>query len=169
MRRLLYLHGWKGSPRPDKLEFLRSLGFEVVAEQNYYDDPRFFACYLSEHQKRPFDWVLGNSLGGFFANQFSNAVRIPSLMYNPLIPEIFRKQMTKYHLDLLDDAALEPYTPHAEKYIVLGQADELIPYRNTLDYYTQHPELYRMLILDSNLEHAVPIEVFTRTARLVLT
>jgi predicted esterase YcpF (UPF0227 family) len=168
MRRLLYLHGWKGSPRPDKLEFLQALGFEVVAEQNYYDDPRFFSRYLNDHLQRPFEWVVGNSLGGFFAYQFANAVRIPSLMYNPLIPEVFRKHMTKYHLDLLDDAALEPYTPYGEKYIVLGQADDVIPYRTTLDFYTRHPELYRMLLLDSGLGHAVPIEVFTRTARLIL-
>ena len=78
--KILYLHGYQGSPNWDRIEWMESLGHEVIAPQIDYDKEHdFFVNLLNQD----FDFIVGNSLGGFTAFYLSIYKGKPSICINP--------------------------------------------------------------------------------------
>ena len=78
--KILYLHGYQGSPNWDRIEYLESLGYEVIAPQIDYDKEHDFFINLLDID---FDFIVGNSLGGFTAFYLSLYKGKPSICINP--------------------------------------------------------------------------------------
>ena len=78
--KILYLHGYQGSPNWDRIGYLNSFGHEVISPQiDYEKEPHFFVDLLNTD----FDFIVGNSLGGFVAFYLSLYKGKPSLCMNP--------------------------------------------------------------------------------------
>ena len=78
--KILYLHGYQGSPNWDRIEWMESLGHEVIAPQIDYDKEHDFFINLLNQD---FDFIVGNSLGGFTAFYLSIYKGKPSICINP--------------------------------------------------------------------------------------
>mgnify|MGYP003651523336 FL=1 len=78
--KILYLHGYQGSPNWDRINYLKSLGHEVISPQIDYDNEHSFFIDLLELD---FDFIVGNSLGGFVGFYLSIYKGLPCICINP--------------------------------------------------------------------------------------
>lgn len=96
---------------------------------------------------------VGTSLGGFFANYFSNKYGVPAVLVNPCLDP--QKALQKYNPEGKVDCEsfLQYYTEDrldVPKTVVLGKKDDVIPY-NT---YEDRVRKYHVFIKE-NMKHRV--------------
>ena len=78
--KILHLHGYKGSPNTNIINYLRKLGFEVEGPAFDYDnEPDLFMDIIN----KDFDFIIGNSLGGYIAYHVSKYKGVPAICINP--------------------------------------------------------------------------------------
>lgn len=101
--------------------------------------------------------LVGNSLGGFFANYFSNKYKLPVLLINPSFDPAV--SLEKHNpIDNINCSSFQKYyiedVPGTLKFVVLGVKDEVIPYRSFMSRFNRG---YKIFIND-NMGHRVSSE-----------
>lgn len=177
---LLYLHGFRSSPRSAKAERLA----RVVAEHNelHVADQVIWACPQLPPSPRQaateIDWlvadwprdsmaVVGSSLGGFYATVLAQKLGCRAAVINPAVAparDLARHigEQTSFHdptdrfffrPEFIDEfKALDPYPiTRPERYFALiAEGDEVLDWREMLSHY----EGARLKLLDGS-DHAV--------------
>lgn len=166
---ILYIHGFNSSPLSVKAEQARQYLLKHFPQVNFYcpqiiSNPKGAIRQLEqivESSPKNSSWYLiGSSLGGYFASYLSEKYNFPSVLVNPAIKpfelledylgeqinpytgEVY--QVTKAHMTELK--SIEPKPPSVDmqqknNYLVMVQTDdEVLNYRQAVDKY-QHSQL----------------------------
>jgi len=148
MMNILYLHGYNSTNKNARTEWLQLKGKVInplMSYGNFPQDYKFLEKLVQLH--RP-DWIIGSSLGGYFAFHLGNYYRIPTVLLNPalLMTNIVRP----------DNRIAPADTLHT---ISLGIKDEVIPPESTYAVLKQLKARYQ--IFEYNTGHETGFEIFT--------
>ncbi len=155
MKHILYLHGLESKQGGDKVSYLSRKHYVLAPALNYYSpDIEKFLMQLFESEKP--DLIIGSSMGGYTANLLSARFNIPAILLNPALINPPRRFKT-----LESDFAVSK----ALHLVILGEQDEVIPYKQTQNYLLEHGF--------SNIEvrsygHRTPFEDFKEICEGVL-
>jgi len=143
----LYLHGYNSTHQNARTDWLQKLGKVINPLMQYRNFPWDFQ-YLEKLvlQHRP-DWIIGSSMGGYFAFHLGNYYRIPTVLLNPalLMTNIVRPDNRLAPTDSLHT-------------ISLGIKDDIIPPQSTRAVLQQLKARYQ--IFEYNIGHQTDFEVF---------
>lgn len=132
MKDILYLHGYKGDSKSTIGNHIRDIS--IIPDINYdnlFDAENTINNYITENN---IQLLIGNSLGGFFANHFSEKYNIPCILINPCIsiPSLdvmdIKKNTEHYTTLSTNDNSIR-------KIILLGENDDLFDYKITKDFF----------------------------------
>lgn len=172
---IIYLHGFASSPSSMKaqmLQFYCDQHADLTLHLPNLNMPVQQALQnISEMINRLSDVVLiGSSLGGFYATQMVAKHDVPAVLINPAVRpwQLFRDLYGDDQLPYvvhpnwtLDHAQLDELAQHAvskvhdfsKVLVLLQQGDEVLNYREALDYYSGiHPA---MLMCETHGNHAM--------------
>ena len=140
--KILYIHGYDGTPDGPKLDMLRKeyRSATIIAPQ--HDSVPSHVHDLLDGIASTLDMlddvIIGNSLGGFWANFFSLRYVVPALLINPVVSPSkslvslgcpFAADYSPYEKMVKADAIV-PRT------VLLAEDDEVLPYREAFEYFT---------------------------------
>lgn len=149
---ILYVHGLDSKLSPEKREILDNFGKVFSPDINYYEDPDAIRSILEFCSNLKLDVVLGSSMGGFAGYYVANALNLPALLFNPALKDRSVKQNINDGVDSFNNL----------KQIVIGQIDEVVKPRDTLDFlfHNFNPVTDLHLHVVPNLGHNIPVEFF---------
>ncbi len=141
--KILYIHGYDGTPDGPKLDMLRKeyRSATIIAPQHdsvpghVHDLLDGIASTLDMLD----DLIIGNSLGGFWANYFSLRYGVPALLINPVVSPSkaletlgcpFAAEYLPYEHQKVKADAISPRT------VLLAEDDEVLCYRDAFDYFS---------------------------------
>ncbi len=146
--KILYLHGYQGSPNWDRIEYLESLGHEVIAPQIDYDKEHDFFINLL---KMDFDFIVGNSLGGFTAFYLSIYRGVPCLAINPPLYMDLKVRMNVplgYKKKGCQDIS-----------VIIGNDDDVVDPKKTFDWLVKNKPTANVRLIDG-MNHRFNISTF---------
>jgi uncharacterized protein len=79
---IAFFHGLESPPKSDKSEYLESTFGAYCPEMNYRQ-PGLFDKTLKEVKDKKVTFLIGSSMGGWFAYCMSTLTGIPTLLFNP--------------------------------------------------------------------------------------
>jgi hypothetical protein len=138
---ILYIHGYNGSPNGQKVEMIK-LAYpkaKVIALQHDSIPAHVFGLLdpIASNLDILEDVIIGNSLGGFWANFFSLRYQLPSLLINPVVSPV--TTLHRLGCDFARDYAtyeqlikLDKISPRS---VLLAEDDEVIPYHQAFEYF----------------------------------
>lgn len=140
--KILYIHGFNGTPAGPKLDMLTNEypAATVIAPKHdsvpdhVHELLDEIAATLDEMD----DIIIGNSLGGFWANFFSLRYGVPALLINPVVsPSTSLGHLGCPFADdyLPFEKAIEP-DGISPRTLLLAEDDEVIPYREAFDSFS---------------------------------
>lgn len=129
---ILNIHGYKGSPHNSAYKALKALGYEVISPDIDYDklSPEetlgmLYRCAVNIKV----GFIVGSSLGGFYAAVISARLKLPIILINPCL-------MPFLHLPRLGYAGnIQPFIPMFGElaglnvsitHTIIGECDEVI-------------------------------------------
>ena len=159
--KIAYLHGLESNPGGPKVEYLKSQGHMVFAPPMIYKDTDCFQSTLNELLSFKPDIIIGSSMGGYFAFEIATRLGCPALLFNPA----------------LHSRTFEPNVPMDDVLtrkqinclIVLGRADDVIPFRDTLDIVCKSSEISdssELMIRDHG--HQTPYDIFVESVNYMV-
>jgi pimeloyl-ACP methyl ester carboxylesterase len=154
MRKLLYLHGLDGHLSPEKAAVLQAFG-DVTAPQLDYRAAGFYHDQLRLYLDKPYDGVVGSSMGGFIALRMARRQNIPALVFNPALVQ---RTITP---DLEGEPSQQHPDYNAAVYAIFGQEDKVIPWAEShaaLVESLQPGQLHVRKV--AGLGHRIPVPVF---------
>jgi len=153
---ILYLHGYQGSPNWDRIEWMKSLGHEVTAPQIDYDNEHDFFINLLN---KDFDFIVGNSLGGFVAFYISLYKGKPSICINPPLYMDLKIRMNlpiNYSIKSCQNIS-----------VIIGSDDDVVNPIKTFNWLTENKPTTSVKIVDG-MGHRFGIEAFIGFAEPIL-
>lgn len=155
---ILYLHGLDGDLAPEKRIILEEYGTVFSPAIDYRTEYNSIEMLVEQYKNEKIDVVIGSSMGGFVGYYIADAYQLPSLLFNPaLASRSVRQNIPTYK---------NPYLSF--KQIVLGVHDEVIDPKSTLTFLSktlqEHTDYH--IHLRQDLEHRIPIEIFTEEVAL---
>lgn len=137
--KVLNIHGYKGSAENSACITLKNLGHEVISPQIDYDaeKPEKILDNLRKTflENKP-DYIVGTSLGGFFALLVAKNTDIPTVLVNPCLKPSVTLSELGYETDKITETAIKKYERLIEKAdfrkvcAVIGGQDEVISYHD---------------------------------------
>ncbi len=140
--KILYIHGFNGTPEGAKLEMLRRSfrQAEIIAPQHDSRAENVFQLLdgIAREMELGDDVILGSSLGGFWANYFSQRYGLSAVLVNPSIKPSrslarngypFAAEYEAYEQPIPGKASMSPRS------VLLAEDDEVLPYREACDYF----------------------------------
>ncbi|PHS00652.1 MAG: esterase YqiA [Oceanobacter sp.] len=161
----LYLHGFLSSPASEKAQQMMAL-YQEHPELGSLSTPFVHfspteAMALAESQllelKEKHDkvWLVGSSLGGFYATWLAEKYEVPAVLINPAVRpfDLFRHYLGEHkhyhngetylleahHLDELEALHCADITHPKNLLLLLQTADETLDYRHAAELYRQCP------------------------------
>ncbi|WP_105257923.1 YqiA/YcfP family alpha/beta fold hydrolase [Pseudoalteromonas sp. T1lg88] len=151
--KLIYIHGFNSSELSQKAvqlgEYLATWSGQYLVPRLSHD-PKTAIAQLEQHLDQD-TALIGSSLGGFFATYLSQTHGLPAVVVNPAVhparrfseylgPQYnpyqdYHYQLDKTHLQALDELYLEQLTSPELLFLLQQQGDEVLPYRQAVDYY----------------------------------
>lgn len=120
---ILYLHGYKGEPNEKRIKYLKELGHNVIAPHIDYDnEPNIFIELL----KLDYDYIIGNSLGGYLAFYISKYKGVKSICINPPLHMDLKVNITIPNIDELP--IQKPCS------VILGMDDDVVNPKKVIDW-----------------------------------
>jgi len=139
--KILYIHGYNGTPDGPKLDMLRKeyRSATIIAPQHdsVPDHVHDLLDGVASTLDDPEDVIMGNSLGGFWANFFSLRYGVPALLINPVVSPStaletlgcpFAAEYLPYEKKVQADA-ISPRT------VLLAEDDEVLGYRDAFEFF----------------------------------
>jgi predicted esterase YcpF (UPF0227 family) len=155
---IIYLHGFRSSPRSEKaqalIDRLREKGMEseIWCEQLPIDPAeaiRAIEHALSKAKTPPL--LVGSSLGGYYATYLAEQHQLKAVLINPaayayriLAPHLGRHQnlytgewfeLTQAHIETLKQLAIEPIRHPSRFWLLAETGDEVLDYREAVQKY----------------------------------
>jgi predicted esterase YcpF (UPF0227 family) len=151
---ILYLHGLDSKLSPEKREILKKYGTVYAPDLNYYEDENAIQTILNYYPNVQLDIVMGSSMGGFAGYHVADKLDLPALLFNPAVAERSVKQQIP---------AEEPQQ-NSLKHIVLGQVDDVVDPKDTLNFLMEHfnSKTHLHLHLVPQLGHNIPVPFFEK-------
>lgn len=147
--RIAYLHGLETKTKGPKNDYLREIAKDVYDPILDYRDKNTFSKVLKELKEFKPDFIIGSSMGGYFAFVLADYLGIPAVLFNPAL-----------HSRSIDIEL--PYKKLKKKgtryFCLFGKNDNIIEPRKTVDYLRDLRVNY--LGTYFNGEHRVHTEVF---------
>jgi predicted esterase YcpF (UPF0227 family) len=161
VKTIVYLHGFMGSSRSKKATQAQRWFADNLPQQNIWvpDLPYSPREAISLVKKAIGDTqavFIGSSLGGFYANHFSEQLGTKAVLVNPAVrPDLLLHnylghqknpysgetfELTQTHIDELKELLVDPITRPNLRRVLLQTGDETLDYREAKQYY-QHSEL----------------------------
>ena len=145
--KILYIHGYMGNPDGTKPRALRA-GFPkavVMAPSHDSHPDHVFALLdpIAAEMDPSEDVIVGNSLGGFWANYLSLRYELPALLINPAV-------MPSSQLKNLDCEFAGEYSRHeqqidcartAPRIVLLAKDDFVLPYHIAIHFFESRCEV----------------------------
>lgn len=136
--KILNIHGYKGSAENSACLVLKEMGLDVISPQIDYDaeSPQKILDKLKNifTENKP-DYIVGTSLGGFFALLLSAEYNIPVILVNPCLmpfitlPELNHSRDVSGFIRLFGNFAdIRQENISA----IIGGQDDVIDYHNSL-------------------------------------
>ncbi|MDE5558875.1 MAG: hypothetical protein K2J32_14510 [Ruminococcus sp.] len=137
--KVLNIHGYKGNAENSACITLKNLGHEVISPQIDYDSkrPREICNDLKKifDENKP-DYIVGTSLGGFFALLVAKNTDIPAVLVSPCLRPFITLPELGYKMDksrkmtfVVFEDMIEKMNRHNITAIIGGQ-DEVINYHS---------------------------------------
>lgn len=148
---IIYLHGLDSKLSPEKKSVLEQFGNMYAPDVNYYEDRDAIQTILDYYPNLEIDAVIGSSMGGFAGYHVANALDKPALLFNPAV----KKRSVHQNIPSLNSF-------NRLKQIVIGQVDEVVIPRDTLEFLLEdfNPVTDLRLHLVPGLGHNIPVEFF---------
>lgn len=151
MKKVVYLHGLNSTPYNDKVKFLSNLGYEVFAPHIFYEKTPLSIYNKIERQVKRFnpDFIIGSSMGGYFAYAIGSRLNKPVLLFNPA-------NVSENRFGILVPNDPDKIPPKIK--VILGQQDDVIdPVKSKRVFYTlPNTEISEI----DELGHRIPVDVF---------
>ncbi|MGN0553479.1 MAG: YqiA/YcfP family alpha/beta fold hydrolase [Oscillospiraceae bacterium] len=101
--KILNIHGYKGSSHNSAYTALKALGYEVISPDIDYDklspdETLDMLCRCAANIKVGF--IVGSSLGGFYAAVISARLKLPVILINPCLLPFFSLPKLGYEGDI---------------------------------------------------------------------
>ena len=140
--KILYIHGYNGSPHGEKYDMLRQCypNAEILAPQHdsiptsVYPLLDGIASGLDAHN----DLIIGTSLGGFWANFFSLRYGVRAVLLNPVVSPskrlIFRGCSFAADYEAFEEQDDSQQRPSA--IVLLAEDDDVLPYRTAFEHFS---------------------------------
>lgn len=157
IEKVLYIHGFASAfdPENDKVKQIRKCGYEVVGPDLDYSKPKNdllvqLKRFIVDEQV---DYIIGTSMGGYFALELSDFFSIPTVAINPAIqPYLTLKPGTRKNYKtnkdvVLTQSVINTYgnaTDGAYGFIVLNMDDDVIDPNLTIDKYSRHYNIVKL-------------------------
>lgn len=149
---ILYIHGLDSKLSAEKRDILERFGKVHAPDINYYENKNAINSILDYYPEVEIDIVMGSSMGAFAGYHVADILDRPALLFNPA----------------LEHRSVEQYIPevtgsHSKlKHIILGQQDEVVSPRDTLDYLMNNlnPVTHLHLHLVPRMGHNIPVKFF---------
>lgn len=161
----LYLHGFLSSPASEKAQLMMqffeqqpSLGEIIAPELPHVPEQAIELAEktLQELQSRhEHVWIIGSSLGGFFATYLAEKYQLPAVLINPAVRpfELFKNYLGEHqhfhrdeiicvepeHLDQLQALDCATFSSPNKILLLLQTADETLDYRHSAALYQDCP------------------------------
>ena len=81
---------------------------------------------------------------------------MPCLLFNPAL--VYRS------VDLAQEKPLDNHILSLS-YVVLGKQDDVINYKDSLDFISQHFKGPKEIVIDEHMGHRVPVDIFEKHTR----
>jgi hypothetical protein len=151
-------HGLGGQPAPDRIEYLKSIGFTEV----YYPYIDFEEEWLKDKCKsifqrelrnlRGIDLIMGFSLGGYLAFELGGQLSTNLILINPALD----RGRTKLDIKSFD---IDSKRNFGKIEVFLGSDDTLIDKNTTLDFLKKERINSEITIIEG-MEHRTPMNYF---------
>lgn len=138
--KILYIHGYNGSPAGQKVARVQQAYpmAEVIALQHDSVPERVFALLdpIASKLDALEDAIIGNSLGGFWANYFSSRYGAAALLINPVVSPV--NTLKRLGCDFA-----ESYSPYEQidpevistRSVLLAKDDQVLPFQDAYEYF----------------------------------
>ncbi len=157
---ILYLHGLDSRLSEQKMTVLKKFGTVHEPHLNYYENENAIDTVLNYCSNRYIDVVIGSSMGGFAGYHVANALDLPALLFNPAL----KKRSVGQNI------SIDKNSYNQIKHIIIGQIDEVVIPRDTLDYlqnnFNEKTDLHLHLV--PQLGHNIPVTFFEEKVRSFL-
>ena len=153
MKKVLYLHGLESDQGGTKVDYLADNCY-VHAPEMDYTRKDIFPYLIQMMEDFDPDLIIGSSMGGYAAYMLSGFYGTPIIAFNPALHS--RK------FDLGFPEFIKYHTPDKIT-IVLGEKDNVIDGKRTLDWLKDHiGSKYMDVQVEriKNMGHRVPLDVF---------
>jgi len=154
MKKVIYIHGLGSSPKPSKLDIIRSYAEVVALHLDYEQDPDSYKKILQLALDEEVEGVIGSSLGGLIGHHLSENLGLPALLFNPAL---YREVPKAYGMQL--EQEISP-----AKMVVQGAKDEVVdptPVRAILDSKYRTDCLIH-IIINQDMGHQIDLVNFKR-------
>ena len=145
--KILYIHGYNGTPDGPKLDMLRKEYRRATIIAPQHDSIPDHVHELLDNIVSDFDLlddvIIGNSLGGFWANFFSVRYGVPALLINPVVsPSNSLKSLgCNFAADYLAYEKMAVTDKVVPRTVLLAKNDEVLCYRDAFEYYSKDCEV----------------------------
>ncbi len=140
--KILYIHGYNGTPHGEKYDRLRQCFPEAEILAPQHDNIPSHVFHLLDGIASGLDplndLIVGTSLGGFWANFFSLRYGVRAVLLNPVVSPVKRLNFRdcSYAADYAafeqrDDSHQRPPT-----IVLLAEDDDVLPYREAFDHFS---------------------------------
>lgn len=139
--KILFIHGYNGSPAGQKVSRVQETypKAEVIALQHDSVPEHVFALLdpIASKLDALEDAIIGNSLGGFWANYFSSRYGTAALLINPVVNPVntlkrlgcdFSESYSTY------EQQIDPGVISARS-VLLAQDDQVLPFQEAYQYF----------------------------------
>ncbi len=145
--KIVFLHGLESFGKQKK-EYLQANFDEVFAPIIDYRQENIWSELYQQIQEFQPDYLIGSSMGGYFAYLYAQHFNIPILVFNPA----------------LQGRSVNPIVNENGKYqshsvVVLGKNDNIISPTLTKEKLQHHNHIE---IYEEDIEHRIPQEIFIK-------
>jgi len=157
MFKVAFFHGLESAPRTFKNECLDDIfGAEnVYAPAMDYRNPEMFEQVLNHLKHNPVDYLIGSSMGGWFAYKLSTLIDTPTLLFNPATNNRSFNPITYAGGDIVPQR------------VVLGKDDKVVDPIETCFFFKEKFKAGVKFYFE-DMEHRIPDEIFEKHALSLL-
>lgn len=148
--KIAYLHGLESSIDSSSLKiiWLNNNFSHIYTPSINYHDTNSFTNIFTQIKKQSPDYIVGSSMGGYFAYLIGASLEIPTILFNPAV-------IGRSFEPVVDDSNLKE-TSHS---VFLGKTDEVINGAQVQSYFSRFG-IGEFTYTDYNGGHRVSAEVF---------
>ena len=155
--KIAYLHGLESTNASIKTEWLQFFS-ELYAPSIDYTQPKIYKTLKNEILKFQPDFIIGSSMGGYFAFEMAQEINCPAILFNPALhSRSMEPDMTGHEIG--------QFKPNIK--LILGEKDTVIEPQKTLEFIThkQYKNTHHTLL---DFGHRTPFKIFQNEVKRVV-